>query len=90
MELCKKRKNKIVTGRNKAMKKRRLKALAVAIALTVIISPMATTKGVSGVPAVTVTVEAATKKLSLKASNKKAYVGKNKQRRKQKSRNKNK
>ena len=59
------------------MKKRRLKALAVAIALTVIISPMATTKGVSGVPAVTVTVEAATKKLSLKASNKKAYVGKN-------------
>ena len=77
MELCKKRKNKIVTGRNKAMKKRRLKALAVAIALTVIISPMATTKGVSGVPAVTVTVEAATKKLSLKASNKKAYVGKN-------------
>lgn len=76
MELCKKRKNKIVTGRNKAMKKRRLKALAVAIALTVIISPMATTKGVSGGPTITTTVEAATKKLSLKVGNKKAYVGK--------------
>lgn len=58
------------------MKKRRLKALAVAIALTVIISPMATTKGVSGGPTITTTVEAATKKLSLKVGNKKAYVGK--------------
>lgn len=59
------------------MKKRRLKALAVAIALTVTLSPMAPAKGVSGGTAITTTVEAATKKLSLKASNKKAYVGKN-------------
>lgn len=58
------------------MKKRRLKALAVAIALTVTLSPMAPAKGVSGGPAVTTTVEAATKKLSLKVGNKKAYVGK--------------
>ena len=76
MELCKKRKNKIVTGRNKAMKKRRLKALAVALALTVTLSPMAPAKGVSGGPTITTTVEAATKKLSLKVGNKKAYVGK--------------
>ena len=61
MELCKKRKNKIVTGRNKAMKKRRLKALAVALALTVTLSPMAPAKGVSGGPTITTTVEAATK-----------------------------
>ena len=59
------------------MKKRRLKALAVALALTVTLSPMAPAKGVSGGPAITTTVEAATKKLSLKASNKKVYVGKN-------------
>ena len=59
------------------MKKRRLKVLAVAIALTVTLSPMAPSKGVSGGTAITTTVEAATKKLSLKASNKKAYVGKN-------------
>ena len=59
------------------MKKRRLKALAVALALTVTLSPMAPAKGVSGVPTVMTNVEAATKKLSLKASNKKAYVGKN-------------
>lgn len=58
------------------MKKRRLKALAVAIAMTVTLSPMAPAKGVSGGPAVIVTVEAATKKLSLKVGNKKAYVGK--------------
>lgn len=58
------------------MKKRRLKALAVALALTVTLSPMATTKGVSGGPTITTTVEAATKKLSLKVGNKKAYVGK--------------
>lgn len=58
------------------MKKRRLKALAVAIALTVTLSPMAPAKGVSGGTAITITVEAATKKLSLKVGNKKAYVGK--------------
>lgn len=58
------------------MKKRRLKALAVAIALTVTLSPMAPAKGMSGGPAITTTVEAATKKLSLKVGNKKAYVGK--------------
>ena len=58
------------------MKKRRLKALAVALAMTVTLSPMAPAKGVSGGPAVIVTVEAATKKLSLKVGNKKAYVGK--------------
>ena len=58
------------------MKKRRLKALAVAIALTVTLSPMAPAKGVSGGTAITTTVEAATKKLSLKVGNKKAYVGK--------------
>ena len=58
------------------MKKRRLKALAVALALTVTLSPMAPAKGVSGGPAITTTVEAATKKLSLKVGNKKAYVGK--------------
>lgn len=58
------------------MKKRRLKALAVAIALTVTLSPMAPAKGVSGGTAITTTVEAATKKLSLRVGNKKAYVGK--------------
>lgn len=58
------------------MKKRRLKALAVAIALTVTLSPMAPAKGMSGGPAITTTVEAATKKLSLKVGNKKIYVGK--------------
>ncbi len=58
------------------MKKRRLKALAVALALTVTLSPMAPAKGVSGGPTITTTVEAATKKLSLKVGNKKAYVGK--------------
>ena len=58
------------------MKKRRLKALAVALALTVTLSPMTPAKGVSGGPAITITVEAATKKLSLKVGNKKAYVGK--------------
>ena len=57
------------------MKKRRLKALAVALALTVTLSPMAPAKGVSGGPTITTTVEAATKKLSLKVGNKKAYVG---------------
>ncbi len=58
------------------MKKRRLKALAVALALTVTLSPMTPAKGVSGGSAITTTVEAATKKLSLKVGNKKAYVGK--------------
>ena len=58
------------------MKNTKLKTLAAALALTLTVGAVPPVSGVSDIPAITTTVEAASRKLSLKASNKKAYVGK--------------
>ena len=57
------------------MKNNKLKALAVAMVLTMSAGMIPTTAGIE-VPALTTTVEAAAKKITLKASSKKVYAGK--------------
>ena len=57
------------------MKNNKLKALAVAMVLTMSAGMIPTTAGIE-VPALTTTVEAAVKKITLKASSKKVYAGK--------------
>ena len=59
----------------KGMKNNKLKALAVAMVLTMSAGMIPTTAGIE-VPALTTTVEAAAKKITLKASSKKVYAGK--------------
>ena len=59
----------------KGMKNNKLKALAVALVLTMSAGMIPTTAGIE-VPALTTTVEAAAKKITLKASSKKVYAGK--------------
>ena len=59
----------------KGMKNNKLKALAVALVLTMSVGTIPTTSGIEA-PALTTTVEAAAKKVSLKASNKRVYAGK--------------
>lgn len=58
------------------MKNTKLKTLAAALAMTLAIGAVPSVSGVSELPALTTTVEAASRKVSLKVSNKKAYVGK--------------
>ena len=58
------------------MKNTKLKTLAAALAMTLAIGAVPPVSGVSELPALTTTVEAASRKVSLKVSNKKAYVGK--------------
>lgn len=55
---------------------KKLKSLAAALAMTLAIGAVPPVSGVSELPVLTTTVEAAAKKVSLKVSNKKAYVGK--------------
>ena len=57
------------------MKNNKLKALAVAMVLTMSAGMIPTTAGIE-VPALTTTVEATAKKITLKASSKKVYAGK--------------
>ena len=57
----------------KGMKNNKLKALAVAMVLTMSAGMIPTTAGIE-VPALTTTVEAAAKKITLKASSKKVYA----------------
>ena len=57
------------------MKNNKLKALAVALVLTMSAGMIPTTAGIEA-PALTTTVEAAAKKITLKASSKKVYAGK--------------
>ena len=59
----------------KGMKNNKLKALAVALVLTMSAGMIPTTAGIEA-PALTTTVEAAAKKITLKASSKKVYAGK--------------
>ena len=61
----------------KNMKYKKLKTLTAVIVLTLSMGIMPSVPSTVNIPAVTTTVEAASRKLSLKASNKKAYVGKN-------------
>lgn len=58
------------------MKCKKLKTLTTAIVLTISMGIMPSVSSTVDIPAVTTTVEAASRKLSLKVSNKKAYVGK--------------
>ena len=58
------------------MKNTKLKSLAAALAMTLAIGAVPPVSGVSELPVLTTTVEAAARKVSLKVSNKKAYVGK--------------
>ena len=58
------------------MKNTKLKTLAAALAMTLAIGAVPPVSGVSELPVLTTTVEAAARKVSLKVSNKKAYVGK--------------
>ena len=58
------------------MKNTKLKTLAAALAMTLAIGAVPPVSGVSELPALTTTVEAASRKVLLKVSNKKAYVGK--------------
>lgn len=58
------------------MKCKKLKTLTTAIVLTISMGIMPSVPSTVDIPAVTTTVEAASRKLSLKVSNKKAYVGK--------------
>ena len=60
----------------KQMKNTKLKSLAAALAMTLAIGAVPPVSGVSELPVLTTTVEAAARKVSLKVSNKKAYVGK--------------
>ena len=57
------------------MKSKKLKTLAMALALTMMIGVVPPATGTE-IPMITTTVEAAAKKVSLKASNKKVYAGK--------------
>ena len=57
------------------MRNRKLKALAAALALTMTVGTVPPVTGTE-IPMITTTVEAAAKKVSLKAYNKKVYVGK--------------
>lgn len=59
------------------MKYKKLKTLTAVIVLTLSMGIMPSVPSTVNIPAVTTTVEAASRKLSLKASNKRAYVGKN-------------
>ena len=59
----------------KGMKNNKLKALAVAMVLTMSAGMIPTTAGIE-VPALTTTVEAAAKKITLKASSKKSICRK--------------
>lgn len=59
------------------MKYKKLKTLTAVMVLTLSMGIMPSVPSTVNIPAVTTTVEAASRKLSLKASNKKAYVGKN-------------
>ena len=61
----------------KNMKYKKLKTLTAVMVLTLSMGIMPSVPSTVNIPAVTTTVEAASRKLSLKASNKKAYVGKN-------------
>lgn len=54
---------------------KKLKSLAAALAMTLAIGAVPPVSGVSELPVLTTTVEAAARKVSLKVSNKKAYVG---------------
>ena len=56
------------------MKNRKLKTLAAALALTMTVGTVPPVTGTE-IPMITTTVEAAAKKVSLKAYNKKVYVG---------------
>ena len=58
------------------MKCKKLRTLTTAIMLTLSMGIMPSVPSTVDIPAVTTTVEAASRKLSLKASNKKVYVGK--------------
>ena len=58
------------------MKNRKLKTLAAAFAMTLAIGTIPPVSGTTELPAIITTVEAATRKVSLKVSNKRAYVGK--------------
>lgn len=58
------------------MKCKKLRTLTTAIVLTLSMGIMPSVPSTVDIPAVTTTVEAASRKLSLKASNKKVYVGK--------------
>ena len=57
------------------MKSKKLKTLAVAVVLSLTIGAVPPVTGTE-IPMITTTVEAAAKKVSLKASNKKVYAGK--------------
>ena len=58
------------------MKNTKLKTLAATLVMTLVIGAVPPVSGASELPSLTTTVEAATRKVSLKVSNKKAYVGK--------------
>ena len=58
------------------MKNRKLKTLAAALAMTLAIGTIPPVSDTTELPAIITTVEAATRKVSLKVSNKRAYVGK--------------
>ena len=57
------------------MKRNKLKNLAVVLACTMMLGTMPTASNVTALPAVTQTVEAAAKSVTLKVSNKKVYAG---------------
>ncbi len=57
------------------MKRNKLKNLAVVLACTMMLGTMPSSIDAGSLPAITQTVEAAAKKVTLKASNKKVYVG---------------
>jgi len=85
MEQSEKCKNKVIFSklshkekykkRRMDMKSKKLKTLAVAIVLSLTIGAVPPVTGTE-IPMITTTVEAAAKKVSLKASNKKVYAGK--------------
>ena len=57
------------------MKRNKLKNLAVVLACTMMLGTMPSSIDAGSLPAITQTVEAAAKKVSLKAYNKKVYAG---------------
>ena len=85
MEQSEKYKNKVIFSklshkekykkRRMDMKSKKLKTLAVAVVLSLTIGAVSPVTGTE-IPMITTTVEAAAKKVSLKASNKKVYAGK--------------
>ena len=84
MEQSEKCKNKVIFSklshkekykkRRMDMKSKKLKTLAVAVVLSLTIGAVPPVTGTE-IPMITTTVEAAAKKVSLKAYNKKVYVG---------------